>query len=135
MGRETLAGDARFGTPEARKAHDEQLAAILQDIFAGQPVAYWQRVLDDAGVPCSPQVAYPDMASEPHFMANELIVTHEHPVYGRVAEPGCPAHFSDTPGTNWRPPLLLGEYTDEVLTDLGYAKEKIDALRTGKVIK
>ena len=135
LGRETLAEDVRFRSAEARKAHEGELASILQDIFTGQPAAHWQRILDDAGVPCSPQVPYADMWKEPHFAANELIVAHEHPTYGRVTEAGVPARFSETPGTNWRPPLILGEYTDEVLAELGYDRERIAALRAANVVK
>ena len=135
LGREDLAGDGRFRDAEHRKVNEESLISILQDIFVGQPAAHWQRILDDAGAPCSTQVPYAEMAAEPHNIANDLIVTHEHPTYGRVTEPGVPAHFSETPGTNWRPPLVLGENTDEVLTDLGYNKEGIAALRAGNIIK
>jgi len=135
LGRPDLADDERFLNAEARKSHEEQLTSILQGIFAGQSAAHWQQLLDSTGVPCSPQVRYADMGAEPHYVANDLIVTHDHPVYGRVTESGVPAHFSETPGTNWRPPLLLGEYTDDVLTELGYDKERIAAMRADNIIK
>ena len=46
---------------------------------------------------------------------------------------GCPMKFSDfTPNITGAP--LLGEHTDQVLTELGYSKEQIAKLRGEKVV-
>jgi len=46
---------------------------------------------------------------------------------------GNPIKLSDSPTEVLRSPLL-GEHTDEVLTELGYTREQIAALRAEKVI-
>jgi formyl-CoA transferase len=46
---------------------------------------------------------------------------------------GNPVKLSDSPSDVTRSPLL-GEHTDEVLTELGYGADQIAALRAEKVI-
>jgi len=41
-----------------------------------------------------------------------------HPLAGRVAHEGIVAHLHDTPGGLWDPAPLLGEHTEELLTEL-----------------
>jgi crotonobetainyl-CoA:carnitine CoA-transferase CaiB-like acyl-CoA transferase len=46
-----------------------------------------------------------------------------------------PLKFSDTPTTISLSPPLLGEHTDEILTEvLGYGKDRIEELRNREII-
>jgi formyl-CoA transferase len=134
LGREDLLEDARFKTGKARAADDAALVAILEHAFATKPVAAWLKGLEEAGVPCAPQTRLEEMASDPHYMANDLIVAHQHPVHGRVTELAEAIKLHDTPGKVFRPALLLGEYTDEVLKGLGYTPQQVADFRARKVV-
>jgi len=57
----------------------------------------------------------------------------EHPGRGKYLTVGNPIKLSDSPADVKRSPLL-GEHTDEVLAELGYAAADVAALRTKKVI-
>jgi formyl-CoA transferase len=57
----------------------------------------------------------------------------DHPQRGKYLTVGNPIKMSDSPTEVKRSPLL-GEHTDEVLAELGYATADIAALRSKKVI-
>ena len=57
----------------------------------------------------------------------------DHPKRGKYLTVGNPIKMSDSPTEVKRSPLL-GEHTDEVLAELGYAAAEVAALRSKKVI-
>jgi crotonobetainyl-CoA:carnitine CoA-transferase CaiB-like acyl-CoA transferase len=134
LGLENLMKGPRFKTDKARQTNDAALAAILESTFAKKPVAAWLKELEDAGVPCAPQMTLEGMASDPHYNANDLICAHQHPIHGRVTELALAAKLHDTPGKVFRPALLLGEYTDEVLAELGYTPQEIADLKARRIV-
>jgi crotonobetainyl-CoA:carnitine CoA-transferase CaiB-like acyl-CoA transferase len=54
LARPDLAEDARFSANQDRVVNRAALIAILDDIFAARPIAYWQARLDEAGIPNGP---------------------------------------------------------------------------------
>jgi formyl-CoA transferase len=84
-------------------------------------------------VPCGPVLSMKDLAHDPFLRANGSIVEVQHPTRGPYLTVGCPMKFSGfTPKITAAP--LLGEHTDEVLTELGYSGEQIAKLRSGRVV-
>ena len=61
------------------------------------------------------------------------VVEVDHPKRGKYLTVGNPIKLSDSPTDVTRSPLL-GEHTDEVLNELGYTREQIEALRAERVI-
>jgi formyl-CoA transferase len=57
----------------------------------------------------------------------------DHPQRGKYLTVGNPIKMSDSPTVVTRSPLL-GEHTDEILAELGYAAADVAALRSKKVI-
>jgi formyl-CoA transferase len=74
-----------------------------------------------------------ELAAEPSLRATGTVVEVDHPKRGKYLTVGNPIKLSDSPTEVLRSPLL-GEHTDEVLTELGYTREQIAALRAEKVI-
>ena len=74
------------------------------------------------------------MLELPQTLARGMVVEVEHSKLGPVQTVGFPVKFSETPVSIDRGAPLLGEHTTEVLAELGYAEDKIDALiRSGAV--
>jgi formyl-CoA transferase len=74
-----------------------------------------------------------ELADEPSLRETGTVVEVDHPKRGKYLSVGNPIKLSDSPTEVVRSPLL-GEHTDEVLKELGYTREQIEALRTEKVI-
>ena len=58
----------------------------------------------------------------------------EHPAWGAIRQVGIPFELSATPASIRTPPPLLGEDTDEILGELGYARDEIERLRDRGVV-
>jgi formyl-CoA transferase len=69
-----------------------------------------------------------EIAEERSLRETGTIVEVDHPTRGKYLTVGNPIKLSDSPTEVQRSPLL-GEHTDEVMTELGYSREQISALR------
>jgi crotonobetainyl-CoA:carnitine CoA-transferase CaiB-like acyl-CoA transferase len=75
-----------------------------------------------------------DVLTDPHCEHNKLFDNRKDPAYGPARLVGVGPRFSDITGIIRRPAPLLGEHTVEVLKELGYSEEKLNALKTDKII-
>ena len=136
IGKDELAGDERFATAEARGGHAKQLTSVLEAAFAGRTAQAWFDALDSAGVPCeiSDPDAGQDWFTDADNVKNGLVVEYEHPEYGKMRQFGHLVHFSETPGRIFGPPPLLGQHTQRIMDELGYAGEETERLKRAGVI-
>jgi formyl-CoA transferase len=88
----------------------------------------WVAALVEGGVPCGPIHDYAEVFADPHTQAREMEVAVEHPVEGTIRALGIPVKLSDTPGAIRRPAPLLGQHTEEILREAGFADSEIEAL-------
>jgi crotonobetainyl-CoA:carnitine CoA-transferase CaiB-like acyl-CoA transferase len=100
--------------------------ADLDAAFRRRAAVEWLDLLDAAGVPCEPVRCLTDTwADDPDVVANGYAVAYDHPVWGRLEQPGPFVRLSGTPGRIRRGPALIGEHTREVLAELGYTPEEV----------
>jgi crotonobetainyl-CoA:carnitine CoA-transferase CaiB-like acyl-CoA transferase len=126
---------ADFATPEGRRKNDKALRAALAAAFKGRSALDWRKALDGAGVPA--EVSDPaftlTLHDDPEFRRRHWTVGYNHELVGYFEQTGLLFDFSETPGVIQGPPLVVGEYTREVLTELGYSPEQIAELSAGKI--
>jgi crotonobetainyl-CoA:carnitine CoA-transferase CaiB-like acyl-CoA transferase len=94
----------------------------------------WLKALRAADIWCGPVYGYKELVGDPQIRHNETFVEYDHPTEGRVRTPGFPIRFSRTPSKVWRGAPVAGEHTREILSEAGYASEKIDELEKAGVI-
>jgi formyl-CoA transferase len=90
-------------------------------------------ILNEYDIPCGPILSMKEIAEEPALRASGTIVEVDHPTRGKYLTVGNPIKLSDSPTDVTRSPLL-GEHTDEVLTQLGFSTDYIAELRSENVI-
>ena len=126
---EELLEDKRFTDNPSRVAHRREMVPIIERRVKMLTKAEVVRRLREANVPVGPINALDEVFADPVVRHLGLIAEVDHPTAGRVRAPGIPVRLSGTPPSVRRHPPELGEHTDEVLQELGYAKEEIAALR------
>jgi crotonobetainyl-CoA:carnitine CoA-transferase CaiB-like acyl-CoA transferase len=121
--------DSRFATNEARKAHEQELDALLATWTATQPRDDLARRLAEAGVPAAPVLDALEVAEDAVFRERGLVAEVTHPETGTWPQIGVPFRLERTPGAVTRPAPLQGEHTLEVLSRfLGTTREEYEEL-------
>jgi crotonobetainyl-CoA:carnitine CoA-transferase CaiB-like acyl-CoA transferase len=134
LGEPGLKTDPNYATQPARVTHRAQINAIVGGKLAANTTAHWVETLNAAGVPCGPVLDIPAVFQDPQILAQQMVMDVPHPGFGPVRMLGFPMKFSATPCTVRRTAPALGEHTDEVLAELGYAAVERAALRTAGAV-
>ena len=121
--------DPRFASNPSRLANRALVVDLLQSKLAALPSAEVLARLQAAEIPCGPINSVPDSLSDAHYLARGNIVAQEHPAAGPIRSLANPVRLSDTPAEYRLPPPRLGEHTDAILNELGYATAEVEALR------
>jgi formyl-CoA transferase len=135
IGQTGLRDDPRFADNNARVANREALRKALDAAFVSRNADEWLVEFRRAGLPCGPINSIPEVFAHPQTDARGLVADVEHGSAGRVQFPGFPYKLSETPASVRIPPPMLGQHTEEVLTQLlDYSPTEVAALRKREVI-
>ncbi len=126
--------DARFATPADRDLHVDERLNMTQEVLGTRSTAEWQARLEAEGVPCAPVLTRNELVEHPQVRAAGSLVEFEHPLAGTLRQARHAARFEATPAEIRRGAPQLGEHTDELLAEIGYAADQIRALREAGVV-
>lgn len=134
--RPDLPRDARFADNVARTANREALDELLEQSFTSQPAAQWVAQLTSEDVPCALVQDYHTALTEDPQVRHIGSVMHlEHPVAGAMTTLANPLNFHATPAEVRRPPPVLGQHSEEILAQHGYAPHEIARLLQDGVVR
>ncbi len=129
------ARDPRFAKNPDRVINREAIDSAIADALKADRTEAWIAKLRGVGVPCGPINTVAEALNDPHTLARDMVRTVTHATAGELKLVGIPFEMGGTPATIRRPPPLLSEHTDEVLGgELGLSKQRLEALRAGKII-
>jgi itaconate CoA-transferase len=128
----TLASDPRFASNSARSTARTELRQLILDVFAGLTSDEVIARLDTAQIANAHMNDMHDLWQHAQLKARERWVDIDTPagVVPALLPPGTPNTY--TPCMNAVP--ALGQHTDAILTELGYASAAIDDLHAQQVI-
>lgn len=122
MQRPDLIGDDRTKNTFVRRKNQAFVEEQISNWTSGLSK---QEVVNAIGgkVPCGPVNKASDIFADPHVEARGMIDRFELPGENpAVAIVGMPIKYTDTPGSFYRRPPLLGEHTEEILEEFGIDK-------------
>ncbi|MBM3139048.1 MAG: CoA transferase [Chloroflexi bacterium] len=118
LGRLELASDARFATAAERRAHHDELDAIIGAWMAGRGKHEAMEALQQHGVPAGAVLDNAEALTQEHFRARGFFQTLPHPDGVEFPYMNGPWRFSRTPVGVREPAPLLGEDNEYVLGEL-----------------
>ena len=118
----------------SRKAHPDELVAVLDRQFATKPQAEWLRIAEQHDLFFAPVNTVPEAASEPQVLEN-FVERVAHRDLGEVPYPGFCTEFGDAEVRPRGAAPRLGEHTDEILREAaGYTDREVETLRAEGVV-
>jgi crotonobetainyl-CoA:carnitine CoA-transferase CaiB-like acyl-CoA transferase len=134
LARDAWLADERFADPAARVRNREALTREIESALQTADVAHWVERLNEVGIPAGPVLDLQQVFADPQVLARQMLVELAHPQLGTFKTTGLPVKLSDSPGRIERRPPLLGEHTDEVLSEAGLSASEIAELRQQHIL-
>ncbi len=135
LGLDAWLDDPRLQTMVGRHTHKAELIAAITERLMARPAADWEAIFEAADVPCTRIRTIPEMLVDPQARANGTLASVPHPRLGLLRFLGPPVRLAATPGHPPSPPPDVGEHSDQILAEAGYAPDAIARLRAAGVVR
>ena len=135
MGEPQWLSDPRFADDDSRGRHGVLLSERMARWCAERSTDEVMAQMAEARVPCAPVLSPQQALDHPQVQALGILQATPYPglpVDAPVA--AVPIWMTETAAVPRMRPPMLGEHTAQVLGELGYSNEQIDALRAADVI-
>ncbi len=129
IGEPTWKSDPEYATPRARLPKLKKIFARIEDWTMTKTKFEVMEACNAVDIPVGPILSMKEIAEEPSLRKTGTVVEVDHPVRGKYLSVGNPIKMSDSISEVTRSPLL-GEHTDEILTDvLGFKAVEIAEIK------
>jgi CoA:oxalate CoA-transferase len=127
--------DPRFVSYASRKANEDALLPLVEPAVRQRSAQELEQALRDAGVPCARVNNFKEVFADPQIVARGVMQELEHPRLGKMRTTRNPVLLDhDGPAIDRHSPML-GEHSEEVLTELGYSRDAIRKLAAAGVTR
>ena len=121
-------------SPDNLRAAGQHVLEQCEAIFRERTTVEWVRALDAQDVACGPVRFVDELWDDPQVVANRYIEEYDHPLLGPLRANAPIVQMSATPTRIQRASPALGAHSDEILEELGFDAEAVDALKAAGVV-
>ena len=133
IGKPEWINDPAYNTARARQDKIFDIFATIEAWLADKTKFEAVDILRKFDIPCAPVLTMKEIAEDESLRKSGTIVEVDHKQRGKYLTVGSPIKFSDLSVEVTGSPLL-GEHTDEVLSELGYSADQIKSMHEGRVV-
>jgi len=112
----------------------EEIFSFLRETFRSKTRDEWFEELKDKDVCIAPVYELDEVFRDPQVLHRKMLLEIEDPEIGKVRQVGIPIKFSDTPGEVRSLAPVLGQNTEEILSQLGYTEQQMEELEKAGAI-
>lgn len=135
IGREDMIDDARYRTNADRVARRDEVNDIVAEWVLARDRDEVLGVFEAAGITASAVYDIDDIIDDPHILARGVIVNLPDQELGEAAHHNVIPRLSETPGGFRISAPSLGQHTDQYLSQAGFSKDELEALRQQNCIE
>ena len=121
--------DPRFQDTAGLVANAKERLEMMAGVLETRTTNEWLTALDAEDVPCAPVLTRDRLHENEQVRENGILVEEDHPVAGKIRQPRPAERLEATPSAISRPAPTLGQHSDEVLREAGFASDEIETLR------
>lgn len=134
VGRPELLDDPRYASDILRGRNGEELSRITAAWAAGKGRDECIALLTKANIGAGPVLSPAEVIGGALGLADTFLQTVDYPGSKGIPLARPPAHLSADPDHSFTRPPTLGEHTDEVLKQFGFAPAEIATLRRDRIV-
>lgn len=112
----------------------KEISKFMEHLFLTKTSAEWFELLSQENVPIARVYSIEEVFADPQVLHRKMVIEVDDPTEGKVKQMGIALKLSDSPGQIRSLAPLAGENTEEVLSALGYGKQRISKLHKNGVI-
>ncbi len=113
----------------------QEVNSAIGEAFLTRTRDEWFQIMKDADTCATPVLELDEIADDPHLVSRDMFPEYDHPTQGKVRQLGTPVKLSDTPAEFRSFAPLQGQHTDDILRELGYTDQQIEALRSSGAVQ